>query len=478
MIKITLILILSLCFFAPNYAQDDVWDLARCLRYAEANNLQVKQSVISIQLAELQEEQNEKSRLPNLSGSASHGYNFGYSIDPTTNEFEVRTIQSNTFGINGGGLIYGGGQIRNSVKQSEYDLKAAQADVDRINNDLGLTIAQAYLQVLLAQDQLSITKNRLKQSEDQLTRTETLVKAGSVARVTLLDLEAQVATDEQGIVSAENALVLAFLNLKTQLNLDPDYKMALSRPDFSVPTGVNLSAMTVDILYQEAVKNQPQIIASEYRQRSAESGIDVARGVLQPSLTYFGGLSTNYSNLAQRATDELVPFLQDFGDVEVPTIGTVPLEVNTLIPVFEDNPFVNQLGDNFSQNIGLSLNVPIYNKGQNRINIERAELAVVSAELNTEQLKQTLKSDIQRALTDARAAYNQMRASEKTLEARTVAFTSAEKRFELGAINTFEFASAKDALDIAKVNAISSQYDYVFKLKVLDYYLGKEIILD
>jgi len=202
-----------------NAQEDNVWDLPRCIEYAREHNIQVQQTGLNIRQAELTQKQSKLSKMPGLSGSASHAYNFGRSIDPTSNSFESQMIQANNFSLNGNGVLYAGGQIRNSVKQSEYDLKAAQADVDRINNDLGLTIAQAYLQVLLSQDQLSITKNRLKQSENQLTRTETLVKAGSVARVALLDLEAQIATDEQSIVSAENALVLAFLNLKTQLNL-------------------------------------------------------------------------------------------------------------------------------------------------------------------------------------------------------------------------------------------------------------------
>lgn len=478
MIKNITILCCFLFAFANVQAQEiEVWDLSRCIEYARQHNIQARQTGLSIRQAELNQKQSKLSRMPGVSGSASHTYNFGRSIDPTSNSFESQMIQANNFGLSGNGVIYGGGQIRNSIKQSEYDLQAAQADADRINNDLGLSIAQGYLQVLLAQDQLGITKNRLKQSQDRLARTQTLVNAGAVARVTLLDLEAQIATDEQSIVAAENGLVLAFLSLKTQLNLDPDDKMTISRPNFDMPEEVNLATMTVNALYQEAVKNQPQIQASEYRQESAKTGIDIAKGALKPSLAYFGGLSTNYSNLAQRPTGELIPFVQDLGDVDIDGFGIYPLKVNSEIPVFENNPFTNQLNENLSQNIGLSLNVPIYNKGQNRLNVQRAELSVISAELNTEQLKQTLKSEIQRALTDARAAYNQLRAAEKTLSAREIAFTSAEKRFELGAINTFDYAAAKDALDIAKVNVVSSRYDYVFKLKVLDYYLGKEISL-
>ncbi len=472
------IFLITLCFTAPSFAQNDTWDLARCLRYAEDNNLQIKQAAIGIRQAELTQEQSKKSRLPNLAASASHSYNFGRSIDPTTNSFENNTIQANGFGLNGGGLIYGGGQVQNSIKQSQYDVSAAQADASVVKNNLGLSVAQAYLQVLLAQDQINITQNRLKQTQAQLDRTQKLVDAGAVARVTLLDLEAQVASDEQGIVASENALVQAFALLKTQLNLDPDYKMSIARPAFELLEELDISTINVETLYNEAVKNQPQIVAGEYRKKSAEVGIDIAKAGLRPSLTYFGGLSTNYSNLGRRLTGAVDTFPQFIGTTQNPITGEdFDLIIDTPVPRVENNPFTNQLNQNLSQAIGVSLNVPIYSRGVNRINVERAELGVLSAELSNEQTRQQLKNDIQNALIDARAARNTLRAADKTLEAREVAFTSAQKRFDLGAINTFDYTAAKDALDIAKLNLLNAKYQYVFSLKVLDFYLGREITL-
>ena len=474
--QIITILLFALCI-TPNFAQDDVWDLSRCLRYAEDNNIQLKQAAIGIRQAELTEEQSRKSRLPNLSASASHSYNFGRSIDPTTNTFEAATIQANGFGLNGGGLIYGGGQVQNSIKQSQYDVQAAQADAARVKNDLGLSIAQAYLQVLLAQDQINITQNRLKQTQAQLDRTQRLVDAGAVARVTLLDFEAQIASDEQGIVASENALVQAFAFLKTQLNLDPDYKMTIARPAFELDDEVDISIVTVETLYNEAVNNQPQIVAGEYRKKSAEVGIDIAKSGMRPSLTYFGGMSTNYSNLGIRSTGEVNTEEIVLGVLDAGDLGQFPLTTVRQNPVFEDNPFTNQVNENLSQAIGLSLNVPIYSRGVNRINVERAELGVLGAELTNEQTRQQLKTDIQSALIDARAALNSLRAAKKTLEAREVAFTSAQKRFDLGAINTFDYTAAKDALDVARLNLLNAKYQYVFSLKVLDFYLGREISL-
>jgi len=471
------IFLITLCFTAPNFGQGETWDLVRCLRYAEDNNLQIKQAAIGIRQAELTQEQSKKSRMPNFSANASHSYNFGRSIDPTTNSFEAATIQSNGFGLSGGGLIYGGGQIQNSIEQSKYEVAAAQADADAVKNNLGLTVAQAYLQVLLQQDQINITQNRLKQTQDQLSRTQKLVNAGAVAPVTLLDLEAQVASDEQSIVASENALVRAYASLKTQLNLDPDYSMSVARPAFELADEVDISTVTVETLYTEAVENQPQIVAGDYRKKSAEVGIDIAKAGLRPSLSYFGNVNTNYSNRGIRSTGDVNTVRQTLGVIEIPGVGDFPLEFDSEIPIFEDNPFANQLNENLRQAVGLSLNIPIYSSGVNRINIERAELGVLNTELSNEQIRQQLKNDIQNALIDARGSLNSLRAAEKTLEAREVAFDSAQKRFDLGAINTFDYTAAKDALDIAKLNVLNAKYQYVFSLKVLDFYLGREITL-
>ena len=216
--KLTLYLIAGLLLFTNFAKAQDAWSLEKCVMYARDNSIQVKQAQISIDNATLTEQQNKQARYPNLNGTASYSSNFGRSIDPTSNSFITRNIQSNSFNLTSGVNIYDGFQTKNAIKQSELDIKAAEADKARVLNDLGLNIALAYLNVLLAQDQVTISKNRLEQNQRQLDRTDKLISAGTLPRSNRYAIEAQIATDEQGVISTENALENAYLALKTQLD--------------------------------------------------------------------------------------------------------------------------------------------------------------------------------------------------------------------------------------------------------------------
>ncbi len=466
--------LLTICVFGISSIQaQEVWDLERCIRYAQENSFQVKQADISIQNSELTNKQSRLSRYPTLNGSGSYAFNFGRSIDPTTNQFESQTIQSNNWALQSGVVVYNGFQTKNSIKQSEFDIMAAKEDKNDIVNNLSLSVAQAYLQIMLVEDQITISKNRLQQTKDQMERTIKLINIGTLPASNKVDLEAQLASDEQVLIANENSLTLAYLSLKQLLNLDPYYDIRVDRPEVMVPVDGNPDNFTVDLLYAEALKSQPAILANEHRQKSSEIGVDIARGGLQPTVTAFGNLSTNYSNLGIRSTG--TQSVQSYlGDLVLGS-DTIPLNLENERQIFEKSPYFNQLTDNFSQAVGVSVNIPIFNGGRQRIAIQRAELGVLSSEYAAEQTKVQLKADIQRALTDAQGAMRQLEATEKALEAQQNAFENAEKRYKLGALSTYDYARAKDNMDIAKSNVVSSKYDYIFKLKVLDYYLGKNI---
>ena len=468
-------IILCLLFSTTWSVAQDAWSLEKCVTYARDNSIQVKQAQISIDNAVLTEKQNKQARYPNLTGSSTYSSNFGRSIDPTTNTFDTRNIQSNSLSLNAGVQIYDGFQTKNAIKQSELDFLAAQADKERVINDLGLSIALAYLQVLLAQDQVTIAKNRLTQNQDQLDQTDRLIQAGTLPRANRYAIEAQIATDEQGVISAENALENAYLALKNQLDLDADFALEIERPEINLPSEGDLDVFTVEALYQQALSGQPQIKANDYRKQSAEKGIDIAKGRLQPNLTAFGSVGTNYSNAAQRVTG-FNTLVDSIPIIVGPDTYYIPQEVD--VPILEKNPYFNQLNQNLNQAVGLRLTVPIYNNGINRIAIQRAELTVLNAEYTDELTKRQLKADIQQALANAKASAKELKAAEKTVEAQRIAYENAQKRYELGASTTFEFTSAKNDLDNALSNLAGSKYNYLFRLKVLDFYQGNEINLN
>ncbi|MEO1436989.1 MAG: TolC family protein, partial [Bacteroidota bacterium] len=253
---------------AASFAQE-VWDLQKCIDYAYTNSITLQQADLAIDNAALTKKQNQFSRLPNLNGFTSFGFNFGRSIDPTTNQFESQNIRSNNFNLSTRMPIYSGGQITNSIKQSNYDMQAAEADKAASQNTVALNVASAYLNVLFMQDQLNISQNRLKQTKDQLAQTNKLIQAGSLPDANRIDLEAQQASDEQGLIVAENNVLLAYLQLKQVMNMDPGTPMEIERPNIIAPEVNLVESYTLEGLYSEALSTQPNIQANELRERSS-----------------------------------------------------------------------------------------------------------------------------------------------------------------------------------------------------------------
>lgn len=470
---------LTLTFFAcflmsSGSIAQETWSLEKCVRYALEENINIQRAALGVQTNELNLKGNRMSRLPNVSASGSAGYQFGRTIDPVSNEFNSLSIGANSFGLNAGVTVYNGNRIRNSIKQSQYDVLAAREDLAQTKNDISLLIAQSYLNVLFAEEQLAAAIKRRVLSESQLEQVDKLIQAGARPKNDRLEILATIARNEQAIIGQENAVTTGLLNLKNLLQLDPGTDIKLEKPqNVIIDSSENPDVLVLDALYKTSLSNQPFVKADENRYKSAELGKSIAKSGRLPRLTAFGGLSTNYSTRARRldgtTTEVLIP-------QEVTFMGiTQVIEFPQTIFGLEDNPYFNQLNENFGQNIGLSLSVPIYSNHQNLINIERAELNMVSAQYTAEINKQNLKNDIQTAIANARTAKRTLQAAEITQQASSAAFENSEKQFQLGTINTFEYATSRNNLDQAEIDLIIAKYDYLFKLKVLDFYQGKTL---
>ena len=469
------LLILLILLSGLSIQAQDIWSLQKCIQHAKQNNLSVKQSEIAIKQAQLTEAQAKASRWPSLNAGSSYGYSFGRTIDPVTNDFSTQSIGFNSFSINTGVTLFNGGRINNTIKQSQADAAAAQATMDFTANNLVLSVASAYLQILLAEEQLDITRRRITQSQEQLDRTEKLIRAGALAQAAVLDIEAQLARDQQDQVAARNNVELTYLNLKQLLQLEPDFDLRVEKPEVLIPADASPDAFVLKPIYIQALGTQTQIRAAELRRESAAIGVDIAKASRLPSLSIGGGVNTNYSTLALRQTGtQIVTNTQEV------KVNGVPVEIETSYeaPIIGKNPYFNQLGENLGQNIGLNLQIPIYNNRQVALAIERANLNILQQDIALEQEKQQLKSDIQTAIANARAARQQLEATNKTYDAAKAAFDNADRRFQLGAINAFELTTARNNLNIAETNQVISRYDYLFKLKIIDFYQGKQIDLE
>lgn len=481
--RITLFTVVFCTFFFSSQAQNS-WSLEKCITTAQQNSLQVKQAQYNISNAELSQKGNQFDRLPSINGRISAGYQLGRTIDPTTNSFESQNIGFNSYSVDASIPIYTGGRIANSIKQSKIDLEAAQLDAQATSNDISLQVAAAYLGILLAEEQLQAARKRLELSESQLSQTEKLIQAGTLPVNDRLDFEAQIALDEQTIIEAENLVTINYLNLKQLMVIDPGQDISVQRPDVVIPADANPEAFRLNEVFTSALSTQPQIKADELRIQSAEMGERIAQASTLPSVFFFGGLSTNYSSVAKdfaNANFEGATYGPDIENPQDVLIDGTQTELTpfTFFGVEVPNlSFVDQINQNFGQNIGISINVPIYNNHSNKIAMERAKLTALTAQVNYEQNRQLLRTDVQRSITDAKAAKESYKATQRSVTAAQAAYDNSQKRFDLGAINSLEFTTARNNLDRAQVDLIRAKYQYVFNLKIVDFYLGRQLKMD
>jgi outer membrane protein len=456
---------------ASAFAQE-VWTLEACVAHALENNIQIKQQKLGVDMARENLLQGQAGRFPNLNANASHGYNFGRTIDPFTNEFATERVQFNNFNIGSGMTLFSGFQIHNSVKQREKELEASRYDVETMQNDISLAVASAYLQILFSMELLEVALNQLDITEQQVSRTAQLVDAGTLPRGSLFTVQAQLAGEEVQAVNARNQLDMAYLNLVQLLDLETAEDFQIYVPEIAIEPGDDLEHSPMQI-YSTAVRTQPQVLAANFRVASAERGLQVARGGRSPMLSIRGSYGTGFSGASREVTDVFMG--------EPRQIGETATGVPVFAPSFEYDtrikPFRDQLSDNLNRNIGLYLTIPIFNNYQTRTAIGRSQIAVENARLSNQLVRDQLFKTIQQAHADAGAALKRYMASEKNVRALEEAFMYTEQRFNVGMVNVLEYNDAKNRLTAAQSDMLQSKYEFVFRAKILDFYVGIPIAL-
>jgi outer membrane protein len=361
------------------------------------------------------------------------------------------------------------------------ELAASTYDLETIKNDIALQICLAYLQVLLNKENLLVSQNQVDITQQQVDRMAKLVDAGQMPRGNLFDLQSQLAQEQVNVVNNENAVRLSLLSLTQLMQLDREEVAGFDivKPDLS-DEGVELLTNTSEDIYIRAKQNMPQVQAAEARQGAAEFALGSSRGLLYPTLRFEASLGSGYSGINRIVVDE--------GEFTSFPIGTVNVEgdvftVNSLpqpdpsTQVFETKDFTDQLEDNFNQNVQLVLSIPIFNGWNAKSNVELAKINQVDADLNYQQVTNQLRFDIEQAYADAKAAMNTYLANEKALAALEESFKYAEVRYEQEVINAVDYNNTKTQYTNAQVNLINAKYDFVFRTKILDFYLGNPITL-
>ena len=473
------ILCLALFLLAGSLVKaQEQWDLRKCVEYALTNNISIKQQDIQARITALTYKQSRLSQFPNLNFSSNLGLNTGRSIDRTTNLFTTQSILYNTFGIQSSVDLFNFGSKQNIIAANKFDAQASLASVDKLRDDISLNVAGAYLQVLLNREQVNITKVQMQQTAAQLSNTQKQVNAGAVPELNATQLEAQLATDSANVASAKGAEVQSLLNLKALLNIDAGAPFDIATPPVDRIPLEPIAELQPEPVYQLALQNLPQQRVNQLRLLAAQKNADAAKGALYPSLSAGFSLQTNYSNAKN-----------NFNILRYNTVGTQPIVIvkSTLDTVYApvrepvystySDPYGTQFFNNWGNGVGISITVPIFNGGTARTNLEKAKLNVRNFELQKQQDNLTLKQDIYKAYNDAITSYEKFNASAKSVEAAQRAFDFATKRYNIGLLNTIELITTQTSLFTAKIQSTLAQYDYVFKMKVLEFYKGQGLKL-
>jgi len=467
-------------FFAvkANAQADDVWTLQRCVQYAIDHNISIQQDVLNARLAKYTLLQSQLAQIPSANISSSYGRSYGRSIDPTTNQF----IDANYDFVSASGtsnvLLFGWFQQRNLIAKNKFSLQASKADLDQLKDDVSLNVATGYLRAILAQEQIHVNEKQVELSKAQLDQTRKFFEAGRLPELNVAQLESQVATDSSNLISAIANYTSAIIDLKTLLNIDFNEPFNIIAPDVKVSDQITIASLTPEDVYQEAHKHFGSIKAAEYRYTAAQKGVNAAKGALYPQLSFGVQIGTNWASTYRQVSgydSVLAPI--NFRDANGNPYFSSPIYTGEVIPVLSNTPFGKQLNNNLRQTYALSLNVPLFNGWQSQYALKQAKYNRNTQELNKYQAELNLKQNVYKAYSDATNSIQKYYAAQHAAEAAERAQEFAKKRYDLGLTSTVDYLITQNSQYSAESNMLSAKYDLIFKLKVIDYYLGKELKL-
>ena len=435
-------LILALLVFTASFSQSKKWTLEDCVNHALENNITIQQGENAL----LTDEQNiiaaKGNFLPGVSASAGHNIGIGTQrIDIGETQVIVdRTSHSSSFGVGANQTVFNGFRLTNLYKQSKLNLETSQLELNRIKDDISLNVVNAYLNVLFNKENLATAKAQYEFSDKQLDQVKSLVDAGVQPRANIYDIEATLSADAQSVTIAENNVTLALLTLSQLLQVPFE--------GFDVEV-INIESPSEALLYTNvspvlnfALENRNEIKIAEKNIENAQLNTEISKSGFLPSVSLGYGFNTNafYTNLTQN-----------------------------------EAAFLEQLNNQKSHSFNLNVSIPIFSRFQNKTAVAKSRIQEENSKLNLEQAKLDLESNIQRAFTDAQAAFKAFEAAKKSLAAQNLSFENSQERFNIGSMTSFELDQARIRLINAQASLINAKYDFVFKTKVLDFYMGKSL---
>jgi len=475
-------IIAILLLLTPPASAQKKWNLAECIQYAMTNNITVKQTDLQTKIAELTYKQSKLGQYPNVSFSTSPSFNSGRHQDPSSFSLITQSYLAVNMQLQSSAEIFNWYSKRNTIAANQWEVEAAKANTDKLKNDIALTVANSYLQILLAKEQEKIAGVQLQQSQAQLSNTRKLVDAGALPELNASELEAQVARDSATLISAGGAVMQNILNLKAYMAIDAAEPFEVDTPPVDLIPVEKIGDLQPDAVYAMAIANMPQQKANGFKLKAAKKMSEAAWGNRYPTISMFGSLSSSYVASKTATYDKifnnylLTGFKTDVGgtlyDVYSPTY--LQGAKNGFV---RSDAFGTQLNQNFGQSIGINISVPIFSGGSLRTAYEKSKINIKNQELQQQLDDQKLKQDIYQAYNAAKVALEKFNASKKSMQTAERSFSFSQKRYDVGLLSTFELITNQNNLFRAKLEYALDQFDYVFKMKVLEFYKGQGLKL-
>jgi len=479
--KLILFLFLN-CIALSLFAQEK-WTLQRCVQYALDSNISIKQNEIQAQLTGITYKQSKLSKIPSVNFSNNDGYRFGKSQNPSTGILENQNFFQIGLNLQSSVQIFNWYSKKNIILANQWSEMAAQAATDKLKNDVALTVANSYLQVLLARDQEQIAEVQVKQSTSQLEIVKKQVAAGALPELNQVEIEAQLATDSSNLITATGNVAQAKYVLKSYMNLDVAAPFEIEEPSADQIPLEPIAELQPENVYALALANLPQQKVNDYNLKAAQKNLLAEKGLLYPSISAYGNLSSNYGYF-RTPTYAKIP--NGYGSSGLVVSDGSGGFIDVQQPLFTNggkngyitsDPLGTQFSNNFGQALGISISVPIFNGWQAKANYQRAKLNIKTLEYQVLADNQTLKQDIYQAYNAATVALEKFNSSQKSVDAAQKSYDFATKRYNIGMLTTLELITDQNNLFQAKLQYVSNQFDYVFKMKVLEFYKGQGIKL-
>lgn len=422
----------------PMWGQQKLWSLTDCINYAVNNNITVKKTQLGQQTAAINLDQAKNNRLPAVSGNISANANHGSVINQITNNRVNQTTITNSMGVNASMPLYEGNKLNLQIERATLALEQNDLYVKEAQNNITLSVLEAYLQALYQYENIAVAKNTALSSEEQLAQAQQKYENGAIAKIDLIEIETQHANNQYNVVLAKNQYENQVLTLKQLLELPPGTEFGIEiiqKEDVSAPIA------NKEEVYRQALEQLPTTKIYEKQKELAQKDIQIAKSGFLPSLSLSGGINTGYSD---RDTEK----------------------------------YMTQLKNNFGQTIGLSLNIPIFSRYQNKNNVALARLSESQADLDRKQAEKDLYTKIETAWHNATTRQAQEVASKKARDNAKLAYELAEKKHEFGNLTNTELLVSRNTYLNAEQTYLQNKYMVLLYQQLLNFYQGKEITIN